>query len=330
MAKLRVRGKMKKTSRIAILLLVVSVLLTACQGTMFFAPPTPTATPRPTSTPTPMPSPTPSPVPTLAPLPTLSAEQVCNPDQIVYAIRGSAPDGTISVVRTKILETEAVDIWLVDPTLAGSDTEGNAAPTDREILGNAVNIFYQVFYNEPCIGSAFDLVKLTLVDDDYNLRFSGSMIPARIPGGAPDGEGAVQAYIDVLEDVRIGRQTGSGAGSRSLEENACSWGDVRQRLLHDFDGSQTAVGLQIERDADEVVTSVQWVGPDPRISPALFYTGLLHLADQMACLDPAVDRVWIAFTDVSGDAHVFGRLDGELIRQGTSDEILSGFVQLFP
>jgi hypothetical protein len=236
----------------------------------------------------------------------------------------------ISVVRTKILETEAVDIWLVNPALSGSETAESVTLTEREILGSAVSIFYQVFTNEPCVGSAFDLVKLTLVDEDYNLRFSGSMIPAHIPEQGPNDEATIQMYIDVLEDVKIGMQTGTELTPRSLEEGACSWNEVRQRLLNDFNGSQTAVGLQIERDAGEVITSVQWVGPDPSLSPALFYTGLLHMADQMACLDPPVNRVWVAFTDLSGNAHVFGRLDGELVRQGTSDEILSGFVQLFP
>jgi hypothetical protein len=244
-------------------------------------------------------------------------------------IRRSAPAEMISVVRNRILDVNRIEIWLVVPSLSEPAGDGGEALAEEMILQRAVNTFYTLFYNQPCLASEFDLVRLTLVDEAYNLRFRGSMIPARLPERPPQDEAQVQAYIDVLEDVAIGTATG-GAVSQAAGENACPWTDTRQVLLDSFGGSKSTVALQIAREEGEVVVSTQWVGPDPRLSPTMFYTGMLHLSNELACLETPVDTLWVVFTDFDGDAHLLGRLDGEVIRQGSGDDILGEFEQLYP
>jgi hypothetical protein len=320
-------NKMKQ-ARLSVLMILGALILAACQGAST-ASPTPTAPPVPTITPTVEVSVTPSPVPTLPSVPTLSPMQVCHPDRVVQSIRRSAPGEMISVVRNRILDVDRIEIWLVVPALSDPVEDGGEALTEQSIVRQAVETFYKLFLNQPCLSSEFQLVRLTLVGEAYNLRFRGSMIPARMPDQPPQEEADVQAYIDVLEDVQIGTITGGGA-SQTAGENACTWSDLRQRLLDSFGGGRATVALQIAREAGEVVVHSQWVGNDPRLDPTMFYTGMLHLSNELACLDTPVDTLWVVFTDFDGDAHVLGRLDGEVVRQGSADDILAEFEQLFP
>jgi hypothetical protein len=318
-----------KQPRLSVLLIVGNLLLGACQGA-WMAAPTPTISPSPTLTPTVEVSATPTPEPTLRPVPSLSPMDVCNPDQVVAAIRRSAPAEMVSVVHNRILDVKRLEIWLVVPFLNDLEAEGGEALSEAKILQHAVETFYKVFLNQPCVRSEFDLVRLTLVDEGYNLRFRGSMIPAHIPDQPPQGEVGIQAYIDVFEDVQIGMETGGGAVSQITAENTYPWVDVRQRLLNSFGSSRSTVALQIAREAGEVIVSVQWVGTDPRIDPTMFYMGMLHLSNELACLDTPVDRIWIVFADFNGNANVLGKLEGEVIRQGSADDILAEFEQLYP
>jgi hypothetical protein len=250
-------------------------------------------------------APTPTQIPAAADL------QGCSADAALASLRNSEPFNQLlaefSVDYSQAAGIRYLDIWFVDPNIptgaAGADLEENQWIAAKDAAAVAI----YALAVEPCGRAVFDAVNPVVVDQEYNGWFSASIAISEIPDTTSPGD---QDYYDVVDAFQIvyARQS-LPAVVEAPPAGSCTWQVAHQRMHLHFDPSRQNVDFYFVGDEVSRKVTAQWDGAAAtNIDVGVIYASILNVAQEIRCLYPPPDYLYIMVVDPQGSMVWWGRL----------------------
>jgi hypothetical protein len=307
------------SQRIALthLTLVLALLLGACASVPVLSGPTPTVTV--------------VPIRPSASAATAVPGQVevpgCGPNDLVDALRPLVPFSESSLSENSLDGVRNLNIWFVDPALDPLAAGGAIAENTALARLHATRMAHLLNRASECVAAVFAGITTIAVDRDYNVWFSGQIVPASLPQAANPSDGdlgpAVQAFT-----VGYSRTGETSSGIRpGAETGACLWPEARERLLSHFAEGRQNLAFYMSIDDDGVNVWAQWDGP---ADFDVLQADLLGLRPELACLYPGLDTFWIVYLDSTGTTQLVLAAAGDVVRDSSDEDFINQLEIIYP
>jgi hypothetical protein len=253
----------------------------------------------------------------------------CTADGIVQALRQDFPFGEASVSHNRVLDVTALVVWFVDPELDTGEVSDAIQAQAQLARDQAILITSWILRSQRCAADLFERINVMVVDRDYQLRFSGTAGFRELAATLqPNGE-RLESLVGVftIEALSMASATRTGA---VVPPEACTWREARSRWMSQFDADLSTVAFYVSVDEQGTDVWAQWQGPNPRLVPAEFLSGLIYVGSQLGCLYPPLDTMWVVYVDWEGTAQTVGRLMGSALESADPRSIIEEFVMLYP
>lgn len=249
---------------------------------------------------------------------------ICSADNILVSLRNSA------LLKTAY-EEYAVDysltdgilflnIWLVDPDL------GSAAAVEDVQTNNNIAILHAsyaaIVFNasESCIASVFDKINVIVVDQNYNGWLSTAVPIASLPVTLQPTTEEMTAVIQAFEPVYLRRESPPEQGSRP--RGSCTWTESNARIHLHFDPARANVNFYFVGDENSRKVTAQWDGAlNTTLDIGVIYASIMNVAQEIQCLYPAPDYLYIFVLDNGGGLLFFARLPSSGIQSMDLNEL---------
>jgi len=201
---------------------------------------------------------------------------------------------------------DALTIWMVSPEIDQAAFEQKTSVAELQAI-LAAKILVE---SGNCIRN-FNTMQFIVVDQEYQLWFSGSLRTKDVPD--------LQ-----VEQTGGGTDSPQGGGreqpieSTPLPENAlaCTWPEVTSRLKDTFSSKNVDASFYYARDAGGSNVYTQWAVPDSEAALNVV-DNLTQIAVEIGCLYPPADGISVLLTLPDGQTLLSGYLP--LGENGTFD-----------
>jgi len=253
--------------------------------------------------------------------------QTCDPDTVVAALRPRLPYEEATLGHNDLYETRYLNLWFVDPAidpLAG----GQAIAANANLaLRDAIDAAHSLRTASACVPQLWDGINVVVVDRLYNDWLSGNITPQDLPQKASLSDGD-RRKLGELFQTGYTRQE-AALPTKAAAPGSCTWAEARARLEARFDAAKEATFyLVVEEKGTDVWA--QWAGPDPNSGTDPLLDALVSVAEDLTCLHPAVDTLWVVYTDADQVASLILTVPGEALRGGDSAKLVESVEVVYP
>jgi hypothetical protein len=253
--------------------------------------------------------------------------QTCDADAVVTALRSSLPYDEATLSRNVLYETRYLNLWFVDPALDPSAGGAAIAANASQAWQDAIDAVHGLRAANACVPQLWDGINVVVVDRDYNDWLSGSIAPQDLPEKASLSQGDRRKLSEKFQ-TGYARQR-AVVPVEAPAPGSCTWAEVHAVLKDRFDAAEEAtVYLVVEEQGSEVWA--QWAGPDPKTGTDPLLDALVLVAEDLGCLHPPVDTLWVVYTDADQVASLILSVPGEALRSGDSAKLVESVEVVYP
>jgi hypothetical protein len=238
----------------------------------------------------------------------------CDPAQFLMNLKSVVPYTQVSLSHNVVQGVHYLNLWLVDPDLDPL-AEGQAI-ADNQVAGRTVaaRMGIALAMANPCVAQTFGRMLIIVVDKDYNTWYSGDIAPkdASVSGEATDA--ALVTVSKAFVDSYARSQPTQSIGRADPPQGACNWAQARDNLQSKFGPSTATRAFYFVIDKDGANVWAQWEGPDPSKMPDTFVQGTVSVAEQLKCLYPSIDTLWLIYVDPAGKAQLIAAAPGSAVQ----------------
>jgi hypothetical protein len=253
----------------------------------------------------------------------------CTAENVVQSLRRDFPTDEASISHHRVLDVTALEVWFVDPEL-DPGAIGDAIQTQAQLATDqAIMATSWILRSQSCASELFERINVTVVDRDYQLRFSGTAGFRELAAAhEPSGE-HLERMVETFTIEALSSDTATRT-SASTPPEACTWSEARSWWISQFDIDLSTVAFYVLVDGQGTDVWAQWQGPNPRLVSGPFLSGLIDVGSQLGCLYPPLDTMWVVYVDWEGTAQTVGRLMGSALDPADPRSIIEGFETLYP
>lgn len=259
--------------------------------------------------------------PTVVPISTSSAQatpgaggaSVCDPNTLLTQIKDDLPYSQVSLLHNFLLAVHYVNLWVVSPELEPSPGAGKSEANKADAARLAAELSHLIANNHPCVRASFERITITIVDSEYRAWFIGDLAITDVPSDKVLDSDQLAALSRLFVSSSLGAPV-EHLGSDVPPTNACNWRQARERMRTQFSPAGPNVDFYFVIDQEGANVWAQWEGPDPQQTLEGLYSGLFTLQNELRCLDPQVDVLWMIYTDGAGRVSLVMAADGEALR----------------
>jgi hypothetical protein len=251
----------------------------------------------------------------------------CEADDVVDALRSTLGYDEATLTHSVLYETHYLNLWFVDPVLDPSAAGDSVAANTSQALLDAIEAAHALRTASPCVPQLWDGINVVVVDRSYNDWLSGNIAPKDLPDRASLSKGDLKKLGEVFQAGYMRQQP--AASEEAPATGSCTWPQVRVKLAGHFDAvEEAAFYLVVEESGAEVWA--QWAGPDPQTGTDPMLDALVTVADDLSCLDPQVDTLWVVYTDADQVASLILTVPGEALRSNDTAHLVESIDVVYP
>ncbi len=216
--------------------------------------------------------------------------------------------------------TSYLNIWFVDPNIQPGTSSEDLGENNETAMRHASTVAIYAVTLDPCIKSVFDKVNPVVVDQGYNGWFSGSVAASLLPETFEPGEKELYEVAEAFEVVYM-RQS-LPAIPDAPPSGSCTWQEARERMQLHFDPGRLNVDFYFVGDEVSRKVTAQWDGAvAEKTDIAVIYASITNVAQEIRCLHPAPDYLYVMVHDSSGTTIWMGRLPSAGIQSLDLDQV---------
>ncbi len=235
----------------------------------------------------------------------------CTAESVLLTLRNSEPFKKLlpefTVDNSVTSGTSYLNIWFVDPNIQPGTSSEDLEENNWAAMRDASSVAIYAVTLDPCIKSVFDRVNPVVVDPGYNGWFSGSVAASLLPETLQPDAKEIYAVAEAFEVVYM-RQS-LPAIPDAPPSGSCNWQEARDRMQLHFDPGRPNVDFYFVGDEVSRKVTAQWDGAvAEKIDIGVIYASITNVAQEIRCLHPAPDYLYVMVHDSSGTTIWMGRL----------------------
>jgi len=235
----------------------------------------------------------------------------CTSESVLLTLRNSEPLKELlsefTVDYSTSSGTSYLNIWFVDPNIQPGTSSEDLEENNWTALLHASTISIYAVTLDPCIKSVFDRINPVVVDQGYNGWFSGSVAASLLPETYEPGEEEISEVAEAFEVVYIRQSLPAIPGAPPT--GSCNWPEAKDRMHLHFDQARPNVDFYFVGDEVSRKVTVQWDGSvTEKKDIGVIYASITNVAQEIRCLYPVPDYLYIMVHDSSGTIIWMGRL----------------------
>ncbi len=243
--------------------------------------------------------------------PARDADLNCTSESVLLTLRNSEPLKELlsefTVDYSAASGTSYLNIWFVDPNIQPGTSSEDLKENNETAMRHASTVAIYAVTLDPCIKSVFDKINPVVVDQSYNGWFSGSVAASLLPETYQPGEEEIYEVAEAFEVVYMRRSLPAIPGAPPA--GSCNWPDARERMHLHFDPARPNVDFYFVGDEVSRKVTAQWDGSvTEKIDIGVIYASITNVAQEIRCLHPAPDYLYVMVHDSSGTTIWMGRL----------------------
>jgi hypothetical protein len=238
----------------------------------------------------------------------------CDPATFLMNLKSAVPYTQVSLSHNVVQDVHYLNLWIVDPDL--DPLAKGQAIADNQVAGRTVaaRMGIALTMANPCVAKTFGRMLIIVVDKDYNAWYSGDVAPKDATVSGEVTYASLVAVSKAFTDSYARSQPTPSIGRAVPPQGACNWAQARDNLQSKFGPSTDTRTFYFVIDHEGANVWAQWEGPDPSKTPDAFVQGTLGVAQQLKCLYPAIDTLWLIYVDPSGKAQLIAAAPGSAVQ----------------
>jgi hypothetical protein len=256
--------------------------------------------------------------------PARDSDVQCTSESVLLTLRNSEPLKKLlaefTVDYSAASGTSYLNIWFVDPNIQPGTSSEDLKENNWTAMRDASAVAIFAVTLDPCVKAVFDRINPVVVDQSYNGWFSGSVAVSLLPETYDPGE---KELYEVAEDFEVvyARQS-LPAIPDAPSSGSCSWQEARERMQLHFDPERPNVDFYFVGDEVSRKVTAQWDGSvAEKTDIGVIYASIMNVAQEIRCLYPAPDYLYIMVHDPSGTLIWMGRLPSAGIQSLDLDQV---------
>ncbi len=269
--------------------------------------------------------------PTQSPTSTVSKE--CSADGVLVTLRNSQlikkliPEYAVDYSLTS--GTRYLNFWFVDPNIDPHAVGQELDTNNQRAIADASGVAIYAVAADACIRSVFDSLNPVVVDRNYNGWFSGAIPVASIPATSKPSDQDIYNAAAAFRVVYSRRSPPAAVGIPPI--GSCTWQQANQRMHLHFDASRQNVDFYFVGDEVSRKVTAQWDGAASTATDlALIYASIMNVTQEIRCLYPPPDYLYIMVLDANGSLVSMGRLPSSGIKSMDLNQLDLMFVPSQP